>query len=282
MRIAVFADIHGKILLPFKLAEIYQRTTGKKIDVILQCGDMGAFPYLESLDKATIKHIKYDRNELGFHDDFTKENPQIRLFLDTLELDMICVRGNHEDHDFLDDLEEEYSQDSRFPIDVYQRVWVCKTGHLQTFEKEGEILTFSGVGRIGDRKKRNEGKFIQEYEKKQIKRLISKTGSLDILLSHDKDDSSERGYGMPELREILDNVPASYHFHGHTGEPYNERLDDNGITTIVKIKELEFERNGALPYGCMVVLEKKGEDFTMEVVDEKITNPFTKHQWKNL
>ena len=79
---------------------------------------MGAYPTIENLDKATIKHAQYDRDELGFHDDFTKENAEIKSFLDQLNINMICVRGNHEDHDFLDNLEKENPQNSLFHIDV--------------------------------------------------------------------------------------------------------------------------------------------------------------------
>jgi predicted phosphodiesterase len=90
---------------------LYQKTTHKKVDLILQCGDIGAFPKLEKLekleklDKATLRHVKHDRDELGFHDDFTKEKSEIKAFLEELNLNMICVRGNHEDHDHLDKLE---------------------------------------------------------------------------------------------------------------------------------------------------------------------------------
>ncbi len=43
LRCAIFADIHGKFLLPFKLVYHYQKITGETIDFILQCGDMGIF-----------------------------------------------------------------------------------------------------------------------------------------------------------------------------------------------------------------------------------------------
>ena len=104
MRVAVFADIHGKFLLPFKLVHLYQQETGNRIDHILQCGDMGAFPDLAAMDKATLRHARRDRDELGFHDDFLRVKPGIARFLDELDVDMTCVRGNHEDHDFLDGL----------------------------------------------------------------------------------------------------------------------------------------------------------------------------------
>ena len=106
MRIAIFADIHGKILLPFKLIDLYQKETGEKIDLILQCGDIGTYPDLDKLDKATLKHAKYNRDELGFSEDFVDFNELISKYLDKLDVEMICVRGNHEDHDYLDGLEE--------------------------------------------------------------------------------------------------------------------------------------------------------------------------------
>ncbi|WP_294300662.1 metallophosphoesterase [uncultured Chryseobacterium sp.] len=280
MKIALFSDIHGKILLPFKLVDLYQKETGHKIDIILQCGDIGAYPNLEKMDKATIKHAQYDRDELGFHEDFTKENPEIRTFLDELDIDMICVRGNHEDHDFLDHLENQYPSDSLFPIDVYTRVFVCKSGWEQKLEAENETLNFVGIGRIGDRKGRSEKRFIQNYERNVIRKLLKTKDTFDILITHDKDDSSQRGYGMAEIREVLDHIIFHYHFYGHTGEPYKEETDFNGITKSIKIKELEFNESGILEKGCMIILNKEKEELNMEIVDQKLTNKITKFNWK--
>ena len=36
MNIAILADVHGRLLLAFKLVERYQRETGEQIDLILQ------------------------------------------------------------------------------------------------------------------------------------------------------------------------------------------------------------------------------------------------------
>lgn len=279
MRVAVFSDIHGKILLPFKLVDLYQKETDNKIDFILQCGDMGAYPNIENLDKATIKHAQYDRDELGFHDDFTKINQDIKVFLDELNINMICVRGNHEDHDFLDNLEKENSENSLFPIDVYERVFVCRSGLEQKLETKDEVLNFVGIGRIGDRKGRTENRFIQDYERKEIKKLLKTKDTFDILLTHDKDDS-QSGYGMVEIREVLDHVIFHYHFYGHTGEPFKQETDFNGITQSIKIKELEFNESGILEKGCMVILTKENGELSIEIVDQKLTNKMTKFNWK--
>lgn len=281
MKIALFSDIHGKILLPFKLVDLYQKETGNKIDFILQCGDMGAYPDMENLDKATIKHAQYDRDELGFHDDFTQRHPDIQAFLDELNISMICVRGNHEDHDFLDALEKDNFQNPMFPIDVYKRVFVCKSGLKQELKTGNESLTFVGIGRIGDRKGRSEKRFIQDYERKEIKKLLKTKDSFDILITHDKDDSSQRGYGMAEIREVLDHVIFHYHFYGHTGEPFKQETDFNGITESIKIKELEFNENGILEKGCMLILTKENGELQIEIIDQKLTNKMTKFNWKS-
>lgn len=280
MKISLFSDIHGKILLPFKLVDLYQKETGSKIDFILQCGDMGAYPNIENLDKATIKHAQCDRDELGFHDDFTKINQEIKAFLDELNINMICVRGNHEDHDFLDHLEKENSQDSLFPIDIYERVFVCKSGFIQKLETENEVLNFVGIGRIGDRKGRTEKRFIQDYERKEIKKLLKTKDTFDVLITHDKDDS-QSGYGMAEIREVLDHVIFHYHFYGHTGEPFKQETDFNGITKSIKIKELEFNESGILEKGCMIILTKENGELSIEIVNQKLTNKMTKFNWKS-
>ena len=280
MRVAIFSDIHGKILLPFKLADLYQKETGQKLDAILQCGDLGAYPTLENLDKATLKHAQSDRDELGFHDDFSKEDPAIRSFLDELGLDMICVRGNHEDHDFLDELEQK-AESSRFPIDVYQRVWLCKSGLIQQLKAGNDALNFVGIGRIGDRKGRSEKRFIQDYERRELNKLHKTKKDFDVLITHDKGGSLAGDYGMAEIREVLDQVIFHYHFYGHTGEPFKQETDDNGITQSVKVKELEFDEQGVLPEGCMLILEKTAEgEFSLEVVGSRLTNRLTKHHWR--
>lgn len=281
MKIAIFADIHGKVLLPFKLVDYYQKITGEKIDLILQCGDVGIFPDLNRLDKATAKHAEEDRDELGFYDQFTRINVDIRAYLDELNIDMLCVRGNHEDHDYLNEIEERYGKESIYPVDAYQRVWMFRSGCIHHFESGNESIDIIGIGRIGDEDRKTEQRFIQNYERKQIKKLIDSTSKADILITHDKSCSSKRGYGLPEIGNVLDNVWIPYHFYGHTGEVYHEELDKNGITTSVKIRELEFGKM-MLPLDCMVILDKQDENMSIKTIDRNILSIFTRQNWKNV
>ena len=287
IRLALFADIHGKFLLPFKLAHRYQQTTGKSIDLIVQCGDMGAFPDKSRMDKATLRHAARDRDELGFMDDFVHAKPPIAQFLDRLNLNMLCVRGNHEDHEFLDELEQQSVQ-AAFPIDAYRRVWVLKTGEPFVLQKDGESLEILGIGRIGDRKQRPHGEFIQEYERQTLRRFIKdclkNKHDPDVLITHDQPADSQSGYGAEEIADVLDQLAFAYHFYGHTGEAYRQNLADNGITLSVKIKELEFDRQGKLSEGCMLILEveqKKGDkQFTLSPVPLNEIIHFMQDTWR--
>lgn len=300
LRFAIFADIHGKFLLPFKLVHHYQQGTGNRIDWILQCGDMGAFPTKDTMDKATLRHAKNDPDELGFMREFCVDKPEIRQFLERLGVKMLCVRGNHEDHAFLDKLEHE-SESAIFPIDVYQKVFVCRSGvpitlinnsrMIETPEKvnvsisdtpASESCTLVGVGRIGDRKNRDEPIFIQDYERVALNKLAKSQVEVDILLTHDKPSESEQGYGAVEISELLDQVAFSYHFYGHTGEPYNRQIADNGITESIKVTELEFNKDGKLSEGCMLIVEKQGENWSVEPVPLNQIIGFMKNTWRYL
>ena len=279
MKIAIFADIHGKILLPFKMVDAYQKEYGEKIDLILQCGDLGAFPDIQKMDKATIKHAKYDKQELGFSRQFVYINKEIEFFLNQLDVDMICVRGNHEDHDFLDNIEIKYSE-SRYPIDCYQRVYICKSGVVQSFCIEDEDLDFMGIGRIGDRKGRREKRFIQEYERENIRKSIKQGKKLDILISHDiSTEMAQPRFGMEELRLVLDMLKPFVHFYGHTGQPYKVEEDNNRQTFSVKIKELEFDSSGNLPAGCMFIVDKTGGVIEGDPVELSFLQQFSKYTW---
>src|SRR6266436_811350 len=97
MNIAIFADLHGRVLLAFKLCARWQQETGEHIDLILQAGDLGYFPDRTRLDRATIRHAERDPTELGYLEHFVAARPEVGKALAGTSCPMIFVRGNHED-----------------------------------------------------------------------------------------------------------------------------------------------------------------------------------------
>ena len=71
----------------------------------------------------------------------------------------------------------------------------------------------------------------------------------------------------------------AYHFYGHTGEPFSQTLADNGITQSVKVKELEFNHHGKLEAGCMLILEKSADKFSLTAVPLNDIIGFMKSTW---
>ena len=287
MNIAVFADLHGRLLLCFKLCARWERETGRKIDLILQAGDLGAYPDQSRLDRATIKHMRKDPTELGFSNDFVTTRDDILKQLNLTSCPMLFVRGNHEDHDWLDELEKQHD-DVIFPVDVYQRVYCMKTGIPYTFRKGDESIRVLGIGRIGalpGDPDETKAKYIQPYE---LERLYSpKPMQCDILLTHDVAlDFIDINYGMEEIRLVLDSCEPIYHFHGHTEEPMTTRTDPNGKTITVKMADLHWDKSTpqrSLESGGMGILRwKNSQDHDFAVVDESWFGEYNAKSWINL
>ena len=284
MNIAVFADLHGRILLAFKLCARWQRETGEQVDLILQAGDLGAFPDEARLDKATIKHAQADPTELGFLNDFLYARPEVAAALEQTTCPMLFVRGNHEDHAWLDALERQ-ADAPLFPVDAYQRIFCLKTGVPYTFSKGAETITLLGIGRIAEASN-HKPKHIQPYELEKLYQLAPQFAP-DVLLTHDSaKDAIFAGSGMDEIRLILDRYRPSYHFFGHYGGPCRQGIDANGSTTFCKLADLTWDvtdRGKVIEEGSMGLLRwTSAEQHSFEVLDQPWLKEYTAFRWKYL
>lgn len=284
MHIAIFADVHGRVELCFRLCARWQRETGQQLDFILQAGDLGAFFDRARLDRATIRHAQHDSSELGFLDDFTTYNQRTATALSVTTCPLIFVRGNHEDHQALDELERQHAG-PLFPVDVYQRVFCLKSGTPYALEAGAATLDLLGIGRIGPvdgERDILQLKYVQPYEQERIYRLGRQ--SIDLLLTHDSARHAvTRGYGMAEIRDVLDDYRPAYHFYGHTEELCYQRRDTNGVTLACKLSDLTWddERGGLVQAGSMAILTwHSRQNQAFEVVDEPWLKEYGKHTWQ--
>jgi hypothetical protein len=285
MNIAIFADLHGRILLCFKLCERWQRQTGEQIDLVLQAGDLGVFPDLSRLDKATIRHTQDDPSELGFVHDFADYKPEVAEQLANTTFPLVFVRGNHEDQEWLDALE--YPTDGPlFAIDAYERIFCLKTGFPYTFNSGDESITILGIGRVAPpicEPNPAKLKYIQPHELERLYGLDKP--DFDILLTHDSGlDSVKKGWGMEEIRLLLVAHKPPYHFHGHTEEPFTRRNDSNRTTTIYKMADLHWDKSSRgkpLEAGAMGILRWKDRlNHSFEVADQPWLKEYTANTWR--
>lgn len=290
MNIAVFADVHGRVLLAFKLCARWQRETGEHIDLILQAGDLGAYPDKSRLDRATIKYAERDPTELGFMEHFVEARSAVADVLAETDCPLVFVRGNHEDHAWLDELEKRHDGPI-FPVDVYQRVYNLKTGLPWTFEAHNEKITVLGIGRISPpagEEHSEQGKYIQPYESARV--YQERDAACDVLLTHHSRTDFvllERGVkikastGMKEIEYVLDMEEPAYHFYGHYGGPPQVRTDTNGVTLSVKLADLHWARGTTqLEAGSMGLLRwHNRQEHSFEVLDQPWLKEYRAYSW---
>lgn len=269
--IAVFGDLHGNILLALQCCARWQQKTGKQLDLILQVGDLGVFPDQTHLDRATRRHSERDSAVLGFLHGFTTPHPEVAAVLDTLRCNLLFVRGNHEDHAWLDRLEHR-APSPCFPVDAYQRLWCLMTGVPYTFHRSDERITILGIGRIGRPASSGRMKphYIHPHEQHRLEQLSDT--HVDILLTHDAPrDRVYPGSGSLEIEQVLRRHQPQYHFFGHYGGPFHPRLETNGMTHSYHLTDLALDPQQGEPMlgaGAMGLLRWHHRDVhTFEVLD---------------
>lgn len=263
----------------------WQRETGERISLILQAGDLGAYPDLARLDRATIRHAQRDENEVGFQRDFVEKREDVTRRLAETTCPMIFVRGNHEDHAWLDDLERRATAPI-FPVDVYERIFCLQTGAPYTFAEDGSTLAILGVGRIGAPVGADSPPAARYAQPSELERLYA-LGAVepDILLTHDVPPThhNSRSAGMEEIRLLLDEYRPIYHFYGHTEEPYLRDLDRNGITTAIRLTDLNWDhkvRGAPLHADAMGILRWRDRaNHSFSVVDAPWLREYSLHDW---
>jgi len=284
MNIAVFSDVHGRILLAFALCARWERETGERIDLMLQAGDLGAYPDGQRLDRATIKHAKADPEELGFLTHFIERKPEVTAILDSTDCPMIFVRGNHEDHFGSTHWKaRRASRSSR---------WIPTTGYSASRPVcpirrplAPMPCLWLGIGRVGQPLgAQAKPKYLQPDESERLHSLGSSRP--DILLTHDVPRDASEGRGMEEIRLILDACAPRYYFYGHTEEPYQQHLDRNGVTTAIRMADLNWERGarrGLLPPGVIGMLRwHDRDDNSFEVVDAPWLDEYSAWMWRRI
>lgn len=287
MNVAVFADLHGRALLAFMLCARWQRETGERVAAILQAGDLGAYPDEARLDRATRRHAQADPAELGFMRDFVESRDDVTSRLAETTCPMIFVRGNHEDHTWLDAVERGAGTAPIFPIDIYQRIYCLRTGMPYTIAEDDARLTVLGVGRIASPPGANNSTAAKYAQAAELERLYTLgPAQVDVLLTHDVPPTNfnRRSLGMQEIRLALDEYRPAYHIYGHTDEPYRREQDVNGVTTAIRMADLNWDRRspGApLHAGVMGILRwRDRSDHSFDVVDAPWLLEYSANAWR--
>src|SRR5438552_3424564 len=131
MNIAVVGDVHGHLALMYSVLGRWQREHRRRIDLILQVGDLGTFLPTSTLDSATRKHAARDPEELGFAEFAGADSPATPL--DPRPL-LVFIPGNHEDFELLDRAERAAPEgEATYAISHDRKICALKSGRVYEF-----------------------------------------------------------------------------------------------------------------------------------------------------
>jgi len=206
MIIAIAGDLHGALDALYGRIGAWEARGGKRIELVLQCGDLGAFGPHSRLDRKARKRLSEDPSQMGAAEYLagSKKATHPTWF----------VRGNNEDFELL-----ARSPDSS--IDPAGLIRHLAGGRVYS-ALEGK-LRIAALGGIQPRRVKEPGlpKYVQQAD---VEALLSlPVGSADLLLTHDGPiGKSLRGIGSAgsiAVYDLVKHLRPRWHFFGHYDRP---------------------------------------------------------------
>ena len=281
-RVAVLGDLHGHLTLAYTLLRRWEVEHGESIALILQVGDLGAFPTTDRLDRATLRFARKDPDELEFMDyhegrgdaaeilDPVSESPR------RIDARTCFVKWNHEDFEFL---EEAGGSRAPAPVDAFRRIFYMPggSGHAVgvgrgtlSVETLGGAALEGGPGRDGA---------SPHYTGREARSLAAKR--CDVFLTHDAPYGAVHpGAGSRDVLRPIELMRPRYHFCGHYHEE-GRRLDAPDGTESHLLNEVNSHGRSRLNRGCIGMLTwGGGAAGSFELLDEPWMAGYTRESYR--
>jgi hypothetical protein len=276
----VFGDLHGRVLPAFRLATSWAREHETPVAGLLQVGDLGYFPDLTRLDRATKRHADDDPTELGVQDVIVRTELADAVFDDPdCPPALWFTAGNHEDYDALRQLAGTAGRQPDFVADAYGRVRGIKNGAIARPSDDLAVGALWGVDGEGANRRTNLPKEV--YISRRAADLLL-AEPMNVLLTHDAPAGAKRtGYGSEIIADLIGLAQPAFAFFGHyKGE--GSRIDgDFGATEVYHLAGLELHGpGGTAEPGSVGELTWSGGAGEFAFVDPEWLKTFTRHNWK--
>jgi hypothetical protein len=279
----VFGDLHGRVLPAFRLAMAWGREHGVPVEGLLQVGDLGYFPDLTRLDRATIRHASEDPLELGVRQVTEPSAQADALFLgeEPAPRALWFVAGNHEDFEALAALDQAAGPEAAsFPVDEYRRLWCLRDGAVATLPGGLRVGALWGIDTEAPRARRDlpPGAALRP---RSVERLAA--SAFGVLLTHESPrDAVRAGAGSEAIGELIRAAQPAFAFFGHYGRARGPVAGDFGRTQVLHLCGLELRRQGACAEpGSVGALTWDSGAGSFAYLEEAWLRTFTRHNWEN-
>ena len=270
MLVGFVGDVHGRILDALAAVITWQARSGRCFDLIVQVGDMGAYPDLADLDPvnpATHPHLALDPSEADFSRLLRatgKRAADLRRVRSQLNSPIYFIRGNHEDFGWLRQL----------PVDGGSGTARVDPFALLRYVPDGSVLRFGDlwIGFLGgaepepgDQSDEVAAGAIDPGAYRSL--LQHAPGSLDVLVTHDAPYGISVGYhgqiqGSRLISDLVEHLQPRFHVAGHLALNGPRMY---GRTTFLCLSSLRASirwnpEAGGLKAGCLAVLDTATAD----------------------
>ncbi len=284
MNIAIVGDVHGHLALMYAILGKWQSESSRKIDLVLQCGDMGAFLPTSQLDRATIRRKDDDPEELGFAQ-FVGAHPPATL-LDPRP-PLVFIPGNHEDFSFLEERDRAVSSsEAVYPVSDDGKIIGLRSGRIWTVgagDEQVRIAGISGIAGGSHKKSRNPRYHLSDEDALAL--ALASPGSVDILISHDGPtglftEGRLRGAGSGALRFVIRETQPKLAFFAHYDRQGEWQI---GPTQVFAMNKCGYIRSGSWPVaeGGIAMVTWSIESPTVERLDADWLRAANRGNWRH-
>ena len=282
MLIGFVGDLHGRVLHALALIVTWQKRNGRHFDLLVQVGDMGAFPGMSSLERTANRHFALDPSQRDFvrlmcaDDGLAASLAPLRRYLAG---PIQFIRGNHEDFDWLE----------RLPRDSGSGTAAVDRCGLIRYVSDGTVMTFGGlrIAFLGGVEERDDAAGVDRGAYETL--LTLEPGSIDVLVTHQGPYGSSTGFrgdiqGSRMITDLIESNRPTFHVAGHahvlSGPTRYGQTTYLGLDCVVASPLYHPEAQGFQP-GSLGVLDtdlRKLEPVTDDWLAEFET-PFDFNRW---
>ena len=298
INVALFGDLHGRVLLPFVLCGRWEQEHGEPIHAALCTGDVGVYRCFEAMERTSQRWARRHPEELGFSKFFFRRDRRGQLLarhpvadevLAQTRAALYFVPGNHEEHRYLEELWTRYARALHEPVAVdrdwrgqeryrpgqfngYGRILCLPQGQVVELAlgEPGQTLSLLAINGLD---KYTPASAWHPRVKAPVQVLLSHETYLGRLKGFDRTHRRD-DFGSRRLRELICATGPQRHFFGHHHWHYPEVALPNhqgGATFSVGLNQLGFEgHRGRINPGCFGVLRAAGSAAErFEIVGER-------------
>lgn len=257
MIIGFVGDVHGLVFHCLALLATWQRESGRRLDAVVQLGDMGAYPNTNRTDAASRSYLALDPAQADFSR-LLKADGALAEHLHRMREQFVgpiyFLRGNHEDFDYL----------RRLPLDNASGTARVDDFDLYRYVPDGTVVRLAGL-RVaflgGIETERPDDRTIHEDAYRSL--MDQDAGSVDVLATHDPPYGIGVGHrgqisGSRLVTALIERVQPAFHLSAHVhhlnGQRSYGRTRSWSLDCLIASAKWRPEENG-FRQGCLAVLD---------------------------